>query len=289
MDNRPLVSVVIPAYNCEKTIRSTICSVINQTFTDFELLIFDDGSIDNTTNIIESFSDIRIKLYKDGYNKGIAFRLNQLIDLASGLYLIRMDSDDLMFPDRLEKQVKYLQEHPDVDAVGAPAIVVDADNNILGLRRGASRIWSFDDLFMSSRFIHPTVAGKTEWFRTWKYDRNLSGCEDMDLWIRSFKKSVFADILEPVLFYREPLTFRLKTYLKRQKLLLRYSWGKRRYMDNKGHILKLICKIVVSSIAAVFLHIFRCDDRMIRKRNEQLAKDSITNYNYILSKIVTTV
>ena len=289
MENRPLVSVVIPAYNCEKTIQYTICSVINQTFTDFELLIFDDGSTDDTTNIIESFSDIRIKLYKDGYNKGIACRLNQLINLASGHYLIRMDGDDLMFHNRLERQVKFLQEHPDVDVVGAPAIVIDENNNILGLRGRASRIWSFDDLFMSSRFIHPTVAGKTEWFRNWKYDESLSGCEDMDLWIRSFKKSVFADILEPVLFYREPLTFRLKTYLKRQKLLLRYSWGMRRYMDNKGHILKLICKIVVSSIAAAFLHIIRCDDRMIRRRNEQLAKDSITNYNYILSKIVTTV
>ncbi len=289
MENRPLVSVVIPAYNCEKTIQYTICSVINQTFTDFELLIFDDGSTDDTTNIIESFSDIRIKLYKDGYNKGIACRLNQLINLASGHYLIRMDGDDLMFHDRLERQVKFLQEHPDVDVVGAPAIVIDENNNILGLRGRASRIWSFDDLFMSSRFIHPTVAGKTEWFRNWKYDESLSGCEDMDLWIRSFKKSVFADILEPVLFYCEPLTFRLKTYLKRQTLLLRYSWGMRRYMDNKGHILKLICKIVVSSIAAAFLHIIRCDDRMIRRRNEQLAKDSITNYNYILSKIVTTV
>ena len=289
MENRPLVSVVIPAYNCEKTIQYTICSVINQTFTDFELLIFDDGSTDDTTNIIESFSDIRIKLYKDGYNKGIACRLNQLINLASGHYLIRMDGDDLMFPDRLERQGKFLQEHPDVDVVGAPAIVIDENNNILGLRGRASRIWSFDDLFMSSRFIHPTVAGKTEWFRNWQYDESLSGCEDMDLWIRSFKNSVFADVLEPVLFYREPLIFRLKTYLKRQRLLLHYSWGKRCYIDNRGHFLQLICKILVSSIAAVFLHIIRCDDRMIRRRNEQLAKDSITSYNYILSKIVTTV
>ena len=84
MENRPLVSVVIPAYNCEKTIQNTICSVINQTFTDFELLIFDDGSTDDTINIIDSFSDIRMKLYKDGYNKGIACRLNQLISYQNG-------------------------------------------------------------------------------------------------------------------------------------------------------------------------------------------------------------
>lgn len=288
MENMPLVSIVIPAYNCEKTIQSTICSVINQTFTDYELLIFDDGSTDDTTNIIESFSDIRIKLYKDGYNRGIAYRLNQLIDLSSGKFLFRMDADDLMFPDRLEKQVKYLQKHPDVDVVGAPAIVIDEKNNILGLRRGANRIWNFDDLFLASRFIHPTVAGKTEWFRTWKYDERLSGCEDMDLWIRSYKESVFSDIFEPVLFYREPLTFRLKTYLKRQDLLLRYSWGNRCYMDKKSHILQLVCKIAVSSIAAVFLHIIRCDEKMIRRRNAQLAKDSYSNYNAILHKIVTT-
>lgn len=286
MEHIPLVTIAIPVYNCEKTIQKTIKSVLAQSFSDYELLICDDGSFDNTINIIKEFSDPRIKLFKDSHNKGIASRLNQLIELASGDYFFRMDGDDIMFPDRVEKQVKYLQDNLDVDIVGTSAVVIDENDNILGKRGGASRLGSFDDLFKSARFIHPTVAGKTEWFRRWKYDENLSGCEDMDLWIRSYKESIFSDYNEPLLFYRESLKIRLKTYLRRQKLLLQYSWSRRNLMDHWYYIVIQSCKLVVSSIAAIILHMTQCDKKMIRRRNSDLTREDVVAYNAILNKIL---
>jgi hypothetical protein len=185
-----------------------------------------------------------------------------------------------MFPDRLEKQVAFLQSHPEVDVVGAAAVVIDEHDHVLGLRGGESRVWTIDDLFMSSRFVHPTVAGKTAWFRRWKYDAQLSGCEDMDLWIRSCDDSVFADMAEPLLYYREPLTFRLKTYLRRRILLLRYSWKNRHRLPRRMSILRISLKVMVTSVAAVVMHIAGCDEKMIRRRNKSLPHDKDYSLSY---------
>lgn len=282
MYHNPLITVAIPVYNCEKTIQKTIKSVLAQSLSDFELLICDDGSTDDTLLLIEAFKDPRIVIFRDGGNKGIATRLNQLINAAKGRYFARMDGDDVMFPNRLEKQVTFLQEHPEIDVVGASAVVMDESDLVYGIRGGSVREWHMDDLLMSARFIHPTVAGKTDWFKTWRYDENLSGCEDMDLWIRSFKASRFADIHEPLLFYRESLTFRLSTYLKRQRLLLKYAWSHLGLMDHRGRMLIITCKIVLSSIAAILLHMLKCDGKMIRRRNQELSSEAITKYQALL-------
>ena len=264
----PLVTIGIPVFNCGKTILKTMKSVLDQTLQDFEVLIYDDGSSDDTVKLIRELKDARIQIFQDGENRGIAYRLNQLIDLAKGTYFVRMDGDDMMFPERLEKQVKYLQAHSEIDVVGSSAVVIDENDQTLGQRGGSVRAWRMDDLFMSARFIHPTVAGKTTWFKTWRYDEKLSGCEDMDLWIRSFKESRFADIPEPLLYYRESLTLRLPTYLKRQRLLFKYAWSQIKIMDHRSKILLISGKIILSSVAAIVMHGLGCDEKMIRKRNK---------------------
>lgn len=268
MQHSPLVTIGIPVFNGGKTILKTMTSVLEQTLPDFEVLICDDGSTDDTVQLIRGLQDSRIQLLQDGTNRGIAYRLNQLIDQASAPYFVRMDADDVMFPERLEKQVRYLQDHPEVDVVGSSAVVIDENDQPIGRRGGILRTWHMDDLFMSARFIHPTVAGKTAWFKTWRYDEKLSGCEDMDLWIRSFKQSQFADIPEPLLYYRESLTFRLPTYLKRQRLLLQYAWSHLKRMDHRRSILPVTGKIVISSAAAIVLHALGWDEIMIRRRNQ---------------------
>lgn len=285
MNHYPLVTIAIPVYNCEKTIQKTIRSVLNQSFHDFEVLVYDDGSTDCTVSLIKGFSDSRIKLFKDGCNKGIAYRLNQLIDLASGYFFVRMDGDDLMFPDRLEKQIRFLQENPEVDVVGSPAIVIDENDHIIGQRGdNISCVWQIDDLFMSSRFIHPTVVGKTEWFKRWKYNENLSGCEDMDLWIRSFKDSKFLDYNEPLLFYREYLKIRLKTYFRRQRLLLNYSWKNRKMTNKRYTFLLLTAKIAISSVAACVLHLIGCEKNVILRRNNSLSKEELLRFCEIIDQ-----
>ena len=120
MKKTPRISVMMPAYNSEKYIGEAIESILNQTFTDFEFIIVNDGSTDNTAKIIKEYADKdkRIKFINHSENKGFIGCLNECLGVASGEYIAKMDSDDISLPERLEKQVKYLNEHPNVGMVG---------------------------------------------------------------------------------------------------------------------------------------------------------------------------
>lgn len=109
------VSVLIPSYNHSAYIASTIQSVLNQSFSDFELLIRDDCSTDNSSEIISGFSDSRIRAFLSEKNVGVVRSLNFLMEQAKGKYLAILGSDDLRMPEKLEKQVAFLESHPDID------------------------------------------------------------------------------------------------------------------------------------------------------------------------------
>lgn len=113
----PVVSVLMPTYNAEKYLKEAIDSILNQTFTDFEFLIIDDNSKDKTKKIIGKYNDKRIKLIK-GPQKGLAAALNCGIKKAQGKYIARMDADDISLPARFEKQVNYLEAHPEITVLG---------------------------------------------------------------------------------------------------------------------------------------------------------------------------
>lgn len=118
-NNIPKVSVVMPAYNSGKYIGEAIESILNQTFQDFELIIFSDGCTDNTVDVIRQYKDDRIILLQSEENKGIIYGLNHCIEIARGKYIAALDSDDISCPERLEKQVEYLDTHDNVALVGA--------------------------------------------------------------------------------------------------------------------------------------------------------------------------
>lgn len=112
--NCPRVSILLPAYNAERYLREAIDSMLSQTYQNFELLIIDDGSKDRTAEIVRSYTDERIRFIQNECNIGLANTLNKGMRLARGEYLARMDADDISLPTRLEIQVRYLDEHPDV-------------------------------------------------------------------------------------------------------------------------------------------------------------------------------
>lgn len=115
----PLLSVILPVYNSERYLREAIESILNQTFSDFELIIIDDRSTDNSLQIAESFGDRRIRIHINEVNSGRAASDNTGHKLATGEYFARMDSDDICHPQRFEKQIAYLKDHPDVNVVGS--------------------------------------------------------------------------------------------------------------------------------------------------------------------------
>ena len=125
----PKVSVCIPSFNHEKYIAETIKSVLNQTFEDFELIITDDGSSDKTVEVIKSFKDPRIKLYIFDENLGAAEAYGNCISNAVGEYIANLSSDDVFFPEKLEKQVEYLDNHANIAAVFTHVQIIDENGN----------------------------------------------------------------------------------------------------------------------------------------------------------------
>ncbi|TWV15114.1 glycosyltransferase [Bacteroidaceae bacterium HV4-6-C5C] len=278
-----IATIGLPVYNGDLFIESCIQSILNQTFSDFELLITDDGSTDRTEEIVLSFKDERIKWFSDGLNKGISYRLNQQIAMAKGKFFIRMDADDIMFSDRLEKQISFLNNH-NVDVIGSNAVVIDDKNKILGFRE-CSLPSSFKDVYKKVLFIHPTVAGKTEWFRTYKYREGLAGVEDFDLWIRSCFYSSFHIISEPLLFYRDPLIFSFKKYAYRQKQL-RKCLIKNFTMSN---FLLLVYVFILSYFKQLVLFsafLTKANTLLVSKRNQSLKKQEKDAFDKILHNII---
>ncbi|WP_019154269.1 glycosyltransferase family 2 protein [Robertmurraya massiliosenegalensis] len=117
--NSPVATVFIPIYNCESYIKETLDSIINQTYNNLEILLINDGSTDNSIDIINQYDDPRIRLLHNPKNMGIPYTRNVGLKEAKGKYLINMDSDDIAFPERVEKQVSFFESHPDIDAIGS--------------------------------------------------------------------------------------------------------------------------------------------------------------------------
>lgn len=281
-----LVSIGIPVYNGEEHIALSILSVLNQSFKDFELLIADDGSTDNTYNVVNSFDDPRVHFISDKINKGISYRLNQLIDRAKGRYFVRMDADDIMFPNRLEEQIKFMESHPDTDLLATPAIVIDNNNLIIGRRGQKSPPESIEELFKRSPFIHPSVIGKLQWFKTYKYSEELSGVEDFDLWIRSFSRSVFRMYDHPLLFYRDPLCYRLESYRFRMRQIRRMYKKNSYLLPSASFYYRALVISLLKECISVLFHYCKLDSALLSNRNQLLDDDEIKLYSTCLSGIV---
>ncbi len=205
------VTIGLPCYNAAETVALAIRSILSQSFQDWELLAVDDGSTDGTLAVLREFRDPRIRVLADGRNQGRWARLNQIAAAATGEYLARMDADDLMFPERLARQVAFLAAHPEVDLVGGGVVSIDARHRVRGVRlaparpRGARRILAGEVLY------HPTVLGRTAWFRANPYE-DYSYSDDFALWSKAAANLAVANLREPVLFYREHELFTFEKF-----------------------------------------------------------------------------
>lgn len=285
--HQPLVTIGLPVYNSGEFLVRSIKSILEQTYENFELIITDDGSTDNSHNIIRSFKDQRIIYIPDYKNKGISFRLNQQIEMAKGEYFCRMDSDDIMLPWRLQEQVNFLINNPQVDIIGSGAYVIDDNDKIIGQRSGTTPYQvTLKKLYSGVAFIHPTVMGKTKIFRHLKYNEMLKGVEDMDLWYRAASESVVMEFFPlPVICYREPLKMKLNTYLFRQ-IQTRQFWGQSfvKELFGKWGCRKSIIKSYLKSAVAIMCCLTNNDSKLMARRNRQVnlsASGLMTVTNYI--------
>ena len=282
---KPFVTVGLPCYNVEKFISWAVKSVLAQSYTNFELIITDDGSVDRTLDILRGIRDERIILVADGENHGISYRLNQQISMAKGDIFIRMDGDDIMFPDRIEKQVNYLMEHPNVDVIGASAIIIDDSNQIIGQRLSKDILPTKpEEVINNNPFIHPTIAGRIAFFKKYHYDEELNGVEDKDLWCRGVVFSCYQNIKAPLLFYRDPLQFKISTYIYRKKQGRKQVVKRWSLFCNKWPAIVYVVKSYFVILCIFVFHVIRMDDRLIGRRNTSVIIDK--SYVDILKKVV---
>ena len=181
----PKVSVILPVYNAERYIKECIESILNQSFTDFELLIINDGSTDSSEKEIQSIKDFRIRYFLNDTNLGLIKTLNKAIELSKGKYIARMDADDICSPNRLEKQVNFLELHHEVIICGSWAKVIDESGVTTGrIKRIDTNELIRANMLFTTPFLHPTVMIRKEVLETNKYDENAKHCEDLELWVR---------------------------------------------------------------------------------------------------------
>lgn len=199
----PVVSVGISFYNNCSTLSEAITSILNQTYVDWELILINDGSTDNSYAIAKVFTDSRILLLDDCVNMGLVPRLNQLIALARGRYFARMDADDLMHPNRLELQVAHLDLHPHDDLVDADMYSIDKSGSVTSKRCRTSRPLTLHDVLYGCTPFHATIMGRIEWFQSFPYDPMFVRAEDLELWARSVNTSRFGHIEKVLYFVRE--------------------------------------------------------------------------------------
>lgn len=209
----PLLSIAMSIYNPGKSLGLAISSILAQTLTDWELILIDDGSSNSTTKIIDNIRDPRIRFFQDGKNKGLATRLNEAIELAQGSFFARMDQDDVAYPQRLSRQVGFLQAHPQVDLCGVRCIAIDEENQPVGLLPFAPTHMKICASPWNGFYLpHPSWCGRTAWFKAHRYSLNSPYfCEDQELLLRTYAFSHFACIDEILLAYR---LYRKKKILK---------------------------------------------------------------------------
>lgn len=195
---------MLPVYNGDDKLKAAIDSILWQSYQDWELIILDDASTDRSLSVMRSVTDDRIRVVAGERNIGLAARLNMAVEMASGKYFARMDHDDISYPQRIQKQVEYMESHPEIDLLASNCAVFNDAHDWLGKLAVRSRHEDICRQPWNGFYMpHPTWLGKTEWFRLNQYRSYADGAEDQDLMLRSFSSSQFSCLDEVLLAYRQ--------------------------------------------------------------------------------------
>ncbi len=191
----------MPVYNGGLFLKKAIESILCQTYADFEFIIVNDGSTDNTNLIVNSYSDDRIKYVENIINEGIVSSLNAAIDISRGKYIARMDADDIALPLRLEKQYLFMENNPSVAICGTQAYLIDKKDNIIGTVIAPVHNIAANHLFLNA-FIHPTTFIKALYLKELKYSFKYQYAEDYHLFTTIMQAHDTANLADYLLQYR---------------------------------------------------------------------------------------
>ena len=268
----PKISVIMGVHNCEKTLREAVDSICRQTYPNWELILWDDGSTDGTYALARQYETEypdRIRAFHDEENHKLSHALNQCLRHAEGEMIARMDGDDISRPERLEKQVRYLQEHPDIDLVGTQMNRFDEDGYSEVLRaplqpepemlRSGTPI--HHATILTYRSVYEALGGYTE-------SEMVEGVEDVDLWFRFFEKGFKAATLDEALYdvriNREAL--KRRTLGRRIRSIRTRAAGYKRLGFPQRWLIAPACKLILKGLAPMPAKRFYAN--VIRKNRE---------------------
>ena len=217
----PLVSIIMPAFNASSFIQEAISDVLNQSYSNFELIIIDDGSTDNTSLLTANFNDPRLIFKNNAVKKGIVQCLNSAIKLSKGKYIARMDADDRMDMKRLERQIAFLETNPEYGMVGSWYNIIDKFGKIQNRIEGVLEDSQIKlGMLFSNQFAHPSVMLRAEVLKANFYDSEYLHCEDYELWTRIQLTSKVANLPDYLISYRihESNTSILNNHVMRQNV-----------------------------------------------------------------------
>jgi len=202
--NAPLVSVIMPVFNAQEYVHQAIQSLLNQTYTNFELLLLDDGSTDNSLAIAKSFDDSRIQIFSDGINKGQPTRYNAGVQMAKGKYIAIAHADDVALPNRLAETVVFLEENEEYGIVGGQVELIDNQGNKLQRKYGIAG--DHDFLFLHQLFacplMHTTILARRELLLKHPYSLEFDSCEDYEIFTRCSLVTKMYNLNQPLALYR---------------------------------------------------------------------------------------
>ena len=204
--NTPLVSIILPVHNGARYIEHALDSIIAQTYRHWKLIVVNDGSTDETGQILSDYAkkDSRINIVTMKKPRGISKALNRGVKQAKGLYIARMDADDISYPKRLEKQVKYLQKHQYVVAVGTQCDIIDADGRVTGVKMFPVKSQDiYNTVFRFNPLQHPTLMiDRTLLPKGFVFYDDLDGAEDLNLLFKLFPYGKVENLRDHLLAYR---------------------------------------------------------------------------------------
>ena len=272
--NNPKVSVIMGIHNCVRTLGEAIDSIICQTFHNWELVLCDDGSTDNTYELARTYAakyPAQIVLLRNETNKKLSYTLNRCLEVAKGELIARMDGDDISRPERLEKQINYLLSHPDVDLVGTQMMRFDEEGHTGILKvplhpapemlRSGVPIHHATILTYSR--VYEVLGGYTE-------DEMVEGVEDLDLWFRFFEKKFRAETLDEVLYdvRMDQSALKRRTLGRRIRSIRTRAAGYKRLGFPGRWLIKPACVLLVKGIVPLWVKKEYTLRRMRRETNK---------------------